>query len=259
MRKDYLYGKFDRKMFGKGIKESERQRTAAVAAGIYLLLVLFALLPSGLFSLSPSADAVFMYRGVLPVSVLALFSLRILPWQISLALAAAALGDIRGAAGSVLGQIEFYAVTHLFLILFFVQRWFHDMDAFSRAGVRGPANRRPQIIIISAFVVAVLAYVMIRIVSDAPAGMVRGCVGLYSVIVCMMLFFALVQRSRAYAVAAVLFVMSDATIGWDAFVARIQGGRYIILIPYFAAQLIFFLRAAHLQIWPFTLLSRRRS
>ena len=223
-------------MFGKNISEKERKCIALTGAAAYAVLaMLYFLLPD------------FPYKIALPVSVIAVFSLRILPWQISLALLSSALGDICGASGSFMGQIEFFAVAHLFLIMFFVERWFHDLEAFRRAGGRQPETRIGRIVSMAVFSAAVLAYAVIRIVMEAPAGTVRGCAALYAVIICMMMFCALVQRSRAYSVAAILFVFSDAVIGWNAFVAPVPGEKYLIMIPYYLSQLTFFLRAAHLK------------
>ena len=146
-----------------------------------------------------------------------------------------------------MGQIEFFAVAHLFLIMFFVERWFHDLEVFRRAGGRQPETRIGRIVSMAVFSAAALAYAVIRIVMEAPAGTVRGCATLYAVIICMMMFCALVQRSRAYSAAAILFVFSDAVIGWHAFVAPVPGDKYPIMIPYYLSPLTSFLRAAHLK------------
>ncbi len=221
-------------MFGKNISEKEKTILAAFSVVAYAAAVLLYFLP---------ADV--PYKISFPTVVISAVSLRILPWQMSFALIAAALGDIRGAAGSFMGQIEFFAVAHLFLIMFFVHRWFHDRTAFARAGGHHPETKPARIIVLAAIVVGILAFAMIRIVSDAPAGVVRGCVALYAVIICMMFFCALVQRSRVYAAAAFLFVFSDAVIGWNAFIEPVPGEKYLIMVPYYSAQLMFFLRAAH--------------
>ena len=221
-------------MFGKNVSEREKSLLPVVAAAIYAAAVLLYFLPVDI-----------PYKISVPTVVIAAVSLRILPWQMSFALIASALGDISGAAGSFMGQVEFFSVAHLFLIMFFVHRWFHDRAAFARAGGHHPETKPARIIVLAAIVLGILVFAMIRIVSDAPAGIVRGCVAMYAVIICMMLFCALVQRSRVYAAAAFLFVFSDAVIGWNAFIEPVPGEKYLIMVPYYSAQLMFFLRAAH--------------
>lgn len=224
-------------MFGKDIQEKEKRSLAAVATGIYAALAVFYFLPPDI----PGKIA-------LPVALLAAFSFRILPWMMCLALTASALGDFMGAFDNFMGQIEFFALAHLCLIVFFVHRWFHDRNAFSRAGGRQPEHSLWRIIVIGLAVLAVLASAIVAIVVHVPAGVVRVCVAFYAVVICMMLFCALIQKSRAYAAAAILFVFSDALIGWNAFVGPVPGERYLIMVPYYLAQLTFFLRAAHVRL-----------
>ena len=212
-------------MFGKNVSEREKSLLPVVAAAIYAAAVLLYFLPVDI-----------PYKISVPTVVIAAVSLRILPWQMSFALIASALGDISGAAGSLMGQVEFFSVAHLFLIMFFVHRWFHDRAAFARAGGHHPETKPARIIMLAAIVLGILVFAMIRIVSDAPAGIVRGCVAMYAVI---------------YAAAAFLFVFSDAVIGWNAFVGQVRGEKYLIMLPYYAAQLMFFLRAAHFNVCGF--------
>lgn len=223
-------------MFGKGVPERKKSGAATAALVVYVILAVLYFMPLDI-----------PYKISFPVAVLAAVSLWIIPWQMSLALVSSALGDFCGAAGNFMGQIEFFALAHLFLILFFVQRCFHDGRAVVRAGGKRPETRRWRLVAISVFTAAVLAFAMSFIVPAAPEGAVRGCVALYAVIICIMLFCALVRHSRVYAAAAVCFVFSDAVIAWNAFVAPVPGERYLIMVPYYSAQLMFFLRAAHLR------------
>lgn len=227
-------------MFGKNVSEREKSLLLVVSAAIYAAAVLLYFLPVDI-----------PYKISVPTVVIAAVSLRILPWQMSFALIASALGDISGAAGSFMGKIEFFSVAHLFLIIFFVHRWFHDRAAFARAGGHHPETKPARIIVLAAIVLGILVFAMVRIVPDAPEGIIRGAVAMYAVIICMMFFCALVQRSRVYAAAAFLFVFSDAVIGWNAFVGHVCGEKYMIMIPYYAAQLMFFLRAAHSNVCGF--------
>lgn len=222
-------------MFGKGVPERNKNVAAVAALVVYVILAALYFLPVDI-----------PYKISFPVAAIAVVSLWILPWQMSLALVSSALGDFCGASGNFTGQIEFFALAHLFLIIFFVHKWFHDGKAFVRAGGRSPETRPWKLVAIGAFVLAVLVFAAVAIVPAAPAGVIRGCVAFYAVIICLMLFCALVRHSRVYAAAAICFVFSDAVIGWNAFVSPVPGERYLIMLPYYAAQIMFFLRAAHL-------------
>ena len=204
-------------MFGKGVPERKKNVAAVAALVVYVILAALYFLPVDI-----------PYKISFPVAAIAVVSLWILPWQMSLALVSSALGDFCGASGNFTGQIEFFALAHLFLIIFFVHKWFHDGKAFVRAGGRSPETRPWKLVAIGAFVLAVLVFAAVAIVPAAPAGVIRGCVAFYAV------------------AAAICFVFSDAVIGWNAFVSPVPGERYLIMLPYYAAQIMFFLRAAHL-------------
>ena len=148
---------------------------------------------------------------------------------------ASAIGCICGVAGNFFIQIEFFALAHFFLMLFFVHRWFHDGNAFVRAGGKYPETRIVRIAAMAVAVIGLLVFVMVRIVFDAPAGVMRGCIAFYAVIV--------------YAVSAFLFVFSDVVAGWNAFIEDVPAKTYLIMLPYYAAQLVVFMRAAHLKVF----------
>ena len=225
-------------MFGKGMTVGEKERLAVIGSAMYVILSVLYFLPWDI-----------PYKAVLPVAVAAAFSFCILPWQICFAMTASAIGCICGVAGNFIIQIEFFALGHFFLMLFFVHRWFHDGNAFVRAGGKYPETRIVRIAAMAVAVIGLLVFVMVRIVFDAPAGVMRGCIAFYAVIVCMMLFCSLAQRSRSYAVAAFLFVFSDVVAGWNAFIEDVPAKTYLIMLPYYAAQLVVFMRAAHLKVF----------
>ena len=65
-----------------------------------------------------------------------------------------------------------------------------------------------------------------------------------------MMLSALLQRSSLYALGAVLFVFSDFIIAWCMFVGPVPQSRLMIMIPYYAAQWILFIRSTPLRIAP---------
>ena len=64
----------------------------------------------------------------------------------------------------------------------------------------------------------------------------------------MMLFMALLQRSRLYAAGACLFVFSDLMLAWNRFVEPLEYERYLIMVPYYLGQIFLFLRASRLKL-----------
>lgn len=65
-----------------------------------------------------------------------------------------------------------------------------------------------------------------------------------------MLIAAMLQRSSLYALGAVLFVFSDFIFAWNLFVEPIHGAGYMIMIPYYMAQWLFFIRSTPYRIAP---------
>ena len=160
-------------MFGKDISLKNKTLAAACLSLVYVICASVYFLPADI-----------PYKIAFPTVAIAVSSLWLLPWQMSFALVASALGDIRGAAGNMIGQIEFFSIAHLFLILFFVHRWFHERDAFERAGGRHPETRAAALAGYAVLSVCVLAFAIIWIVPETPEGMVRGCAALFCIFGC---------------------------------------------------------------------------
>ena len=66
----------------------------------------------------------------------------------------------------------------------------------------------------------------------------------------MMLVLALLQRSSLFALGAVLFVFSDFILAWVLFVETIDESRLLIMIPYYAAQWLLYIRSTSFRVGP---------
>ena len=61
-------------------------------------------------------------KVTIPAGLLALASLWLCPWQITLALLFSALGDYMGSVHNFMGQMGFFAVGHIWYIAYFAGR-----------------------------------------------------------------------------------------------------------------------------------------
>ena len=95
-------------MFGRKISGERLKLTVWISSAVYAAVAALYFIPGG-------SD----YEIVFPSAVLALFSLWLVPVPMSIALAASAAGDLMGAAGNFMVQMECFAVANLFLCLFY--------------------------------------------------------------------------------------------------------------------------------------------
>lgn len=193
------------------------------------------------------------YKICFPVLTLAAFSIGVLPWEITLALLFGGVGDLMGAMHLQMGQIGFFAVGHVFYIIFLY-----------KIAIRGIKNLRKgpdchgsslimyfagSLVICAAILFTVLKFVVPCI--ESPVVHIGGIC--YGSIICLMLLAALMTRKPGYIIAACLFVASDYILSWDRFVEPtgreyiflgLPVIRYYIMVPYYAAQLLFYLFVA---------------
>lgn len=174
------------------------------------------------------------YKISFPVTSLLISALWVSPWQIALAIMFSAFGDIMGAQGNFLWQMGSFGLAHIFLIWFFVARFFkiHGMTSVSN------------ILLTTLLVVGVCVLALFVIVPEAPAGTIRHGVTIYVIVISIMLWCSLLQKDILYAIAGILFVFSDFILGWNRFVSDIPYSTYLIMIPYYLSQLLFFIRSA---------------
>lgn len=184
------------------------------------------------------------HKITIPVGLLSVASLCLCPWQMTLALAFSAAGDYFGSCGNILAQMGCFAVSHIWFIIYFALRYHrkveHDRKLSSRAkGFLAMVLFCTGVLLAAAFAIVVPA---------APAGLLRIGVAVYTCLICMMLVMAMLQRSSLFAFGAVLFVFSDFILAWNMFVEPVPHNRLLIMIPYYGAQWLLFIRSSSFRL-----------
>lgn len=181
-----------------------------------------------------------------PLASIALASLWLCPWQISAALLFSALGDLAGSMGSFILQMGSFAVAHVFLIIFFIRRYVEKVERDRKLTEK--AKGFAIIVILMSATLAGFAFT--EIIVNAPAGIVRTGAGIYTVLICIMLVAALLQRSSLYALGALLFVFSDFILAWNRFTSPIENAGLLIMIPYYLGQWLIYIRSTPFRVGP---------
>ncbi len=217
------------------IKESKIKAAAISATAVYLSLTVFFFLPFDIpHKITPCVSALFIA------------SLWLCPWQISLALLFSALGDHFGSCGNFLAQMGFFALGHIWFIVYFISRYFKKVEPDRK--LTGKAKGYLAMVIFCATVL--LCVVFFRIVPLVPPGVLTIGVSIYAILICTMLVSAMLQRSSLFALGAILFVFSDFILAWNKFVEPVPYRHYLVLVPYFLAQWLLFIRATKYRIAP---------
>ena len=238
--------KIQKAMFGKNISGKKLKAMVWISTVLYLGLALLYFLP-----VEPPYEIAF------PVAAIAIFSLWLVPVPMCVALIASAAGDLMGAAGNFMAQMECFAVASLFLCRFFLQRLFLTGKASVRNISAILTKKRVAFLTVTGIcVAAILLMAMISIIPEVPSGVQRAGVAFYAIVVSLMFYSALMQRSIFYAVGAFFFIVSDFILAWDMFVEPVPCDRYLVMIPYFIAQWMFYVRATKYRVGPSILLTR---
>lgn len=217
------------------IKESKIKAAAISATAVYLALTVFFFLPFDIpHKITPCVSALFIA------------SLWLCPWQISLALLFSALGDHFGSCGNFLAQMGFFALGHIWFIVYFISRYFKKVEPDRK--LTGKAKGYLAMVLFCATVL--LCVVFFRIVPLVPPGVLTIGVSIYAILICTMLVSAMLQRSSLFALGAILFVFSDFILAWNKFVEPVPYRHYLVLVPYFLAQWLLFIRATKYRIAP---------
>lgn len=216
------------------IKESKVKPVVFFTTALFLSLAALYFLPADI-----------PWKLAYPVAALFVASLWLTHWEVSLALLFSAMGDVAGSAGEILWQMGLFAVAHLWYILFFVRRYFAKVDKRD-----GKVSRRTvvHLSIFSLCVLAVMAVAFALVVPEIPAGVVRIAGGAYAVVICGMFLMALLQRSSLYALGAALFVISDLVLAWNLFVEPVENAGAMIMVTYYLAQWLIFIRATPYEV-----------
>lgn len=189
--------------------------------------------------------------------VLTVFSVGKMPWTMTLAFFFSFLGDLAGSykAGST-GDIPFllqmagFAAAHVCFIIYFLRRRDTGMyggrssgASFGRNAVMSPWRRT----VYALLAASILLCAVVIIVPCVPPGVLRLCVLCYAVIIASMLLSALLTGDPVLSAAALLFVFSDFILASGIFVTDIPYSGYLVMLPYYSAQLLFFLRSSALS------------
>jgi uncharacterized membrane protein YhhN len=185
-------------------------------------------------------------KVTIPAGLLALASLWLCPWQITLALLFSALGDYMGSVHNFMGQMGFFAVGHIWYIAYFAGRYFRKVEKDRK--LTGKA--KGYLAMVTFCAIALLCIVFTRIVPETPAGAERIGVCIYAMLICTMMVTAMLQRSSLFALGAVLFVFSDFILAWNKYVEPVPYRHYLVLVTYFLAQWLLFIRSTKFRVGP---------
>jgi uncharacterized membrane protein YhhN len=185
-------------------------------------------------------------KTAFPLASIAIVSLWLCPWQMTAALACSALGDLAGAFGNFILQMGAFAAAHIFLISFFMKRYKEKVEKDRK--LTDKAKGYTLLIILMSVTIAGFAFS--EIIPNAPEGIIRIGTGIYTVLICIMLVLALLQRSSLYALGALLFVFSDFILAWNKFTAPIENAGLLIMIPYYLGQWLIYIRSTSFRVGP---------
>ena len=186
------------------------------------------------------------HKVTFPVAILALASLWLCPWQITLALLFSAVGDYFGSCGNLLAQMGSFALAHVMYIVYFIDRYFTKVERDRKL----TPKMKGYLAMVTFYSLALMAAVFVRIVPCADKGILRTGISIYACLICAMMVLALLQRSSLFALGAVLFVFSDFILAWNIFVEPVPYSQYLIMVPYFLAQWLLFIRATPYRVAP---------
>ena len=168
-----------------------------------------------------------------PVAMLGIVALaegRRMGWLMPIGLVCSALGDLQGTLGNFLGQMGCFGLAHVAYIGYFVKRRPSGLN--TKQGALGA---------IPCVLLGIVAFALI--VPHAPQGIVQTGVGIYCVLILTMLWAALQQHNGWFGWGAALFVASDFILAWNKFVEPIDGASWLIMVPYYGAQGLLYMRA----------------
>ena len=214
-------------------KETQVKPTVFTATAVFLLFAVANALPT----IPPQVLC-------LPVVILCIVSFWLAPWEISLALLFSALGDLSGSCGNLLPQMGFFTTAQIFYIIFFIRRYHRKVEPDRKLTEKA----KGYLAMIIFCVIALLVIIFTKIAPEAPSGIIRTGVYIYSVVICTMLITALLQRSMLYAVGALLFVTSDFLLALNMFVQPIPHADIFVLSTYFIAQWLIFVRSTPYRV-----------
>lgn len=152
-----------------------------------------------------------------------------LPRPLAFAFLFSALGDVGGAAGNFLLQMGFFAVAQAFFAGYFAHRLSRlSLWQKGRMGLAAlPA-------------VLIAGWMMPTLLPCVSPLYLRSGVAVYALLILLMMWLALQQQSRWWAIGALFFVASDTCLAWNKFVGSVANARLWIMLTYYAALLLLY-------------------
>ncbi len=179
-----------------------------------------------------------------PLLTLTIAGLWVLPWQMTLAMFFSFLGDYMGTCGNFIGQMGFFALAHVWIVAFFWKRYNKMFEPQRKKDGQEIAMYVGGVVIVLILLYVVKAYIR----PNTPEGIIRYGVMIYSTLILFMLFASFYQKSALFTIGAILFVFSDFILAWNKFVSPIPGEKYLIMVPYYSAQFLLFIRAIKYKV-----------
>ena len=217
------------------VKESKVGRIALTVTAVYFLASVFIFLPIEI-----------AHKVAIPVAILAVSAMWMCPWQMAMAFIFSAIGDYMGSCDNFIAQMGFFAIGHLWFIAYFISRYFSKVEK----DMKLTAKAKGYLAMVIFCTLALLATAFIKIVPGAEPGIIKAGVGIYACIISLMLLTALLQRSSLFALGAVLFVFSDFIIAWNMFVEPVPYRTYLVLVTYYMAQWLLYIRSTSFRVGP---------
>ena len=229
------------------MKDFFRNKRIPAAAVLFLIFALFYFLPIPV-----------PHKICVPLFILGAFSIGLAPWPITVALFFSALGDLSGSFKATtdgdwafLGQMLFFALAHVFYVIYFLVRGFKVMR-------KNKVQKHDGVYLsmVLALCVIVLYSALTQVVPCVGDKVLTIGVTAYACIITVMLFSALMQKDWIFGLGAALFVFSDFTLAWNMFVSPVPAEKYLIMVTYYAAQAIIAGRAVRLHFPGYSLSQR---
>lgn len=217
------------------LKDKLTGPVALTATGLFLCAAVIYFLPVDI-----------AHKIAVPAVILTAASLWLCPPEMTLALLFCALGDYMGSCDNFIGQMGFFAAGHVCFIAYFIKRYRTKVEHDRK--LTGKAKGYMGMVIFCAICLTVISF--FRIVPEAGTAIIKAGTAIYTCIICAMMVIALLQRSSLFALGAVLFVFSDFILAWNMFVEPVPGSRFLIMIPYYSALWLLYIRSTSFRVGP---------
>ena len=223
------------------------RKRAGLASGLFLAFALMFFLPVDI-----------PFKMSFPMLVLGIAAIGILPWQLCAAAFFSCLGDtmaqttqIFGPVVAQIGQIVGFALAQICYSYFFIGYTLEALKA-KRAAQKKLSKKAKAKVSSQNGLYTAMVFILVWLLLNwlfstvAPAidtDVIRYSVMVYGVLIATMLFSGLMTGDWIWGLGAALFVFSDSVIAVRNFLHPVPYSSYVVMIPYYAAQLIIFSRS----------------